>query len=226
MVTAKRLILINGSPRRNKTSYSFVRTIKMLSEEKNCKVEVIHTIDFFDGKNDLKMLKEMIEGCHIIGLIAPVYVDTLPYPTIWFLEELSKMYSIDLKGKDFFSIAQCGFPEFKFCQPLIDSCRFFAEVCKMNWLGGLGYGGGAILDGALFENLGKKGKNIIKALDLAVVDIIEGKKISCKPQELLTIKIPKFMYRPLAAYLNYSNRKTARSLGVSNIEQKAYLQES
>ncbi|KAB3536038.1 NAD(P)H-dependent oxidoreductase [Alkaliphilus pronyensis] len=222
-MVAKKIILVNGSVRRNKTSYSFARTIKALSEKRDSNADIINAIDYFKGKSSLEDLEELINNCHIIGFIAPVYVDTLPYPTIWFLEELSKKYGEELKGKGTFAIGQCGFPEIRFCQSVLDACRSFAEDHNMTWLGGLGYGGGAMLDGALLEDLGKKGEKMILAFDYAIDNILKGEKIPAKSQELLTVKIPKILYWPLALYLNYKSRKISLQMGATNIEEKPYI---
>lgn len=224
MLDRKKLILLNGSPRKNKTSYSFARTIKMLAEDIGCVVEIFHVIDYFDGKYTLDELKASILTSDVIGLVAPLYVDTLPYPNIWLFDKLYQELENEQQGKDFFMIGQCGFPDITLCQPMIESCRYFAETVGMNWLGGLSYGGGSIIDGELLENLGRKGKKITSAFKLALEDIFQGKKISSKPQELLTLRIPKIIYRPLAAFLNYKIKQTARKHGVTDIFKKVYLE--
>lgn len=224
MMDKKRLLIFNGSPRKNKTSFSFERTIKILTEKAGNTAEIIHIIEYFDGEKNLDNLRSSILQSDIIALIAPLYVDTLPYPDIWFLEKLSSGFKNEIQGKSFFAIGQCGFPDITRCQPLLESCRCFAEEAEMKWLGGLAYGGGAILNGELLENLGKKGEKITYAFKLALEEVFQGKKISSKPQELLTIKIPKIFYRPLAAFLNHSSRKTARKYGVTDLARKVYLE--
>ena len=218
------VLAINGSPRKNKTSYSFGRTMKILTEELGNTAEIIHIIEYFDGEKSLENLRNIIIQSDIIALVAPLYVDTLPYPAIWFFEKLSSEFKNELNEKSFFAVGQCGFPDITLCQPLIESCRCFAEETRMKWLGGLGYGGGAILDGALLENLGKKGEKITFAFKLAIEDVFQGKKISSKSQELLTIKIPKIFYHPLAAFLNHRARKNARKYGVTDLARKVYLE--
>lgn len=224
MMNKKRLLLLNGSPRKKGTSFSFARTIKMLAEDAGHIAEVIHIIEYFNGQKSLDDLKIIILHSDIITLVAPVYVDTLPYPDIWFFEKLSSEFSNELYGKSFFAIGQCGFPDITLCQPLLESCRCFAEATGMKWLGGLGYGGGAIIDGALLENLGNRGKKITSAFKLALEDVFQGKKISSKPQDLLKVRIPKIFYRPLAAFLNHRVRKTARRYGVTDLTRKVYLE--
>ena len=220
----KSLVIFNGSPRKNGTSYSFALTIKKLAGDEGNTAEIIHIIEYFDGKKDFDNLKAIISQSDIIGLVTPLYVDALPYPVIWFLEKLSFELKQELSGKSFFAVSQSGFPDIRLFKPLLGSCRCFAEAVGMNWLGGLGYGGGAIIDGALMENLGKKGRKITSGFKLALEDIIQGRKISSKAQDLLTLKIPTFLFRPLAAYLNHMARSTARKEGVKDIKRKVYLE--
>lgn len=218
----KRLLLLNGSPRRRGTSFSFARTLKMLTEEFGHSAEILHVMDYFDGQEDLAQLKRALAGSDIAALVAPVYVDTLPYPDIWLFEQLRS--AEEVRGKAFFAIGQSGFPDITVCQPLLGSCRCFAEAAGMKWRGGLAYGGGAILDGAYLEDLGKKGQKITSAFELALEDVLAGRNISAQAQELLTIRIPRWLYRPLAAFLNYQARKTARRHGVTDIARRFYLE--
>lgn len=222
-MNSKKIILFNGSPRRKKTSYSFARTLKKLTEDKGNTAEIINIIDYCEQKQSFEKLREIINQSDIIGLVAPLYVDTLPYPAIWFLEELSNKIKEELEGKSFFAIGQCGFPDIKLIEPLIGSCKCFADKTRMKWLGGLSYGGGAILDGAHMEDLGKKGEKITSGLSIALESIIKEEDIPSKAQDLLTIKIPKILYRPLAEYLNFNSRRIAKKNGVTDIERKFYL---
>lgn len=224
MMGVKRLVIFSGSPRKKGTSYSFARTIKIIAEDDGNKAEIVHIIEYFDGTKEFDILKSIISKSDIICLTTPLYVDTLPYPVIWFFEKLSTEMNNELHGKSFFAIGQCGFPDVTLLQPLLGSCRCFAEATEMNWLGGLGYGGGAIIDGALLENLGGKGKKITSAFKLALGNVMQGKTISSKAQDLLTVKIPKIFYRPLAAFLNHKTKKIALKYGVTDLERKIYLE--
>lgn len=220
----KRIVIFNGSPRKKGTSYSFASTIKKLAEDDGNTAEIVHIIEYFDGVKDLDSLKSIISQCDIISLSTALYVDTLPYPVIWFFEKLSSEFSNELRDKSFFAVAQCAFPDVTRCEPLLGSCRCFTEATRMKWLGGLSYGGGVLIDGALLDNLGKKGKKIIFAFKLALKDVIQGKKISSQPQKLLTIKIPTILNYLMAAFMNLRIRMRARKNGVMDIERKVYLE--
>lgn len=223
-MNGKRLLLINGSSRKNGTSYSFARTMKLLAENWGDTAEIVHAIDYFDGKEIVEHLSELIKQSDIIAMSAPLYADTLPYHDIWLLEKLSNECSHELRGKGFFAIGQCGFPDITRIEPLLDACRFFAEDTGMNWLGGLAYGGGPMINGALMEELGKKGEKITLGFKLALENILKGEKIDSYSQELITVKIPKLLYWPLAAWLNNKAGKQARQNGNIDYKKKVYLE--
>jgi len=223
IMDTKRLLLLNGSSRKKGTSYSFSRTIKILAEDSGNRAEIVHAIDLFDGREDFEHLKALIEQSDIVAMIAPLYADTLPYFDIWLLEKLADEFKHVLRGKEFFAIGQCGFPDITRIEPLINCCRLFAEETEMKWLGGLAYGGGAILDGALLEELGKKGEKITLGFKLALDNMLKGEEIGQNSQELLTVRIPKLLFWPLAAYLNNNARKQARQNGNVDYKKKVYL---
>jgi multimeric flavodoxin WrbA len=223
-MNGKRLLILNGSSRKKGTSYSFSRTIKMLTEDTGNNAEIIHLIDYFDGKESLEGFKNLLLENDIIALVAPLYADALPYHNIWFFERIINECSNELKGKSFFAVSQCGFPDITRCQPMLDQCKFFADESGMKWLGGLAYGFGSILNGDYIETLGRKGKKIILAFKLALEDVLKGQNISNKPQKMLIVRIPKIFYRPLAMFVNKKIKKNARKLGVKDIEAKVYLE--
>ena len=223
-MNSKKLLLLNGSPRKKSTSFSFARTLKRLSEDAENSAEIIHVIDYFDGKQELNDLRERIMKSDVIAIIAPLYTDTLPYHNIWLLEKLADEYKDDMKGKSFFAVGQCGFPDITRIEPLIDSCRLFAEEAELKWLGGLAYGGGPMINGALLEELGKKGEKITLAFELALKNVFNGQIISYESQELMTVNIPKLLYWPIAAFLNHQTRKQARINGNLDFKRRIYLE--
>ncbi len=219
---SQKLLIINGSPRKNKTSYSFGRTLKILAEEVGNTAELLHIIDYFDRRNEMDAAAEKIAQSDIVVLVAPLYVDTLPYPDIWFLENLQQYSDRHFAGKRFFAVAQCGFPDVTRCAPLLNMCRLFSQETGMRWCGGLGYGGGAMLNGALLENLGKRGEKITKGFAMALDAVLKGEPIPPEAQLLLTIRIPAVLLRPLAAVLNHMSKKAAHKCK-TDIYRKAYL---
>lgn len=224
MMKGKRLLLLNGSPRKNGTSFSFARTVKMLTEDYGNTAEIIHVIDYFDGKEKIDLLKEHILQSDIIAMSAPLYADTLPSFDIWLLEKLAGECRDALTGKRFFAIGQCGFPDITRIEPLLDTCRFFAEEMEMKWLGGLAFGGGPMINGARLEDIGKKGEKIINGLKLALEAVLRDEKIPSRAQALVALKIPKLLYWTFAVFLNRRAKKLARENGNVDFAGKVYLE--
>lgn len=220
----KRMLLMNGSPRKKGTSFSFARTIKILAESNDSQADIIHIIDYFDGREDINSLKELMEQADIIAVSAPLYADTLPYADIWFLERLAALYGKELRGKSFFAVGQCGFPDITRIEPLLECCKYFAQETGMNWLGGLAYGGGGMIDGKHMEELGKRGEKITSGFRLALDNILMGDRIPAEAQELLTFRIPRLLYGLLAAFLNGKASKLAKESGNPDFKGKVYLE--
>lgn len=220
----KKILLMIGSTRRKGTSYSFASTIKRLAEEKGYEAEIISVMDYFDHKKEMDTLKTLISESEYIGLIMPLYVDYMPYPVIWLLEKLNHDFKNDMKGKGFFAICQYGFPDIALGMPILRSCKSFAEAMSMNWLGGLSYGGGAMIDGRRLEDIGKSGQKIIAGFNLALDEVIKGNQIPERAQAMITIRIPKILYRPMAVFLNHRSRQICAKNGVKDFYAKPYLE--
>lgn len=216
-------LLINMSPRKKGTSASFLRTLLRLALEKGSAAEIVHAIDYFDGRADIADLAPVIARCDTLVLSAPLYVDGLPYPGIWFLEKLYDGFSDTLIGKGLFALGQGGFPHAELLEPLLGQCRIFAVQAGMRWYGGLGHGGGAIIDGQPLESLGKKGKRLTAALGLALEAAAAGQAIPDKAKGLFATKLPRPFLRLIAAHLNRKAKKTAARLG-ADFARRPYLE--
>jgi hypothetical protein len=219
----KKLLLFCGSPRKKGTSYSFARTIGKLAVDRGCQTEIHFICDYFSGVKNPAELKTLVAGCGIIGLAAPLYVDTWPAPVIWWMEKLAAEMKPELRDKRFFALAQNGFPDITLFQPMMETSRLFAEAVGLKYLGGLGYGGGAIIDGTLLENLGKKGEKITSGFRMAVDDILADRTISPQVQKILTIQFPKSLYWPITLMLNRRARQAAKKNGVKDLKRKPYM---
>lgn len=223
MVAGRRILLINGSPRKKGTSFSFARTLAALAGQVGSSASIEHMIDYYDGRKSLEHLREQVVQSDIIGLSSPLYYDSLPGPTVWLFEQLQREMPEVLQGKTFFAVSQCAYPFATLCEPLLASCHCFAEATGMRWLGGLGYGFGVLIDGADLDRLGRKGRKITKALRLALEAVLQGQPVPAEAQELLMIRIPRILYRPLAVAMNGLIWLKARRLGVKDLDRKVYL---
>ncbi len=218
----RKMILLNGSSRREKTSFRFAQAIQKEAEMSGVETEIAHIIDAFESPEQLDKMIGKLEEADYLGLVTPLYVDYLPYPVLWFMEESIKREIKVKPGAKFFVIAQCGFPDVRLLDPILGACEIFAKKMKREWAGGIGYGGGAILDGIPMVELGKKGEVIIQAFSMMVEDLINDQKIREDVQREMTVRIPQLLYRPLAFYLNHRSKQIARANGVHNLWIQPY----
>lgn len=223
-MSAKKLLILNGSPRKKGTSQSFAAALEDIARKTANEASIAHIIDYFDSKKDFLTLKDKLSQSDIICVITPMYVDTLPYPVIWFFERLLADFKNEISGKDFFAIGQYGFPDLRLVEPLLGTCKCFALEADLNWLGGLGYGGGPMINGADLCDIGKKGQRIMRVLELALQSVILKKEISSDIQHIMEEKIPRFLFPALAAFMNYKTKKMGKKMGVADLNAKPYLE--
>jgi hypothetical protein len=101
----------------------------------------------------------------------------------------------ELKYKpNLLAIINCGFPEPLHNNVAIDICKNFAIESKMNWLGGVGIGGGGAIDGRPLSEVGNI-KNIIQGLNLISDSILNEHEIPKEAFDLLSkLLIPSWLY--------------------------------
>ncbi|HWI63796.1 MAG TPA: NAD(P)H-dependent oxidoreductase [Symbiobacteriaceae bacterium] len=214
-MVGKRLLLLNGSPRKKGTSATFARTIGLLALDQGCIVENEHVIDFFDHRRSLQDLREQLADADVIGLCMPLYYDTVPGIVVWLFEQIWQGMPGVLKGKTIFAVSQSAYPFTRLNEPALEVCRCFAEAVGARWAGGLGYGGGVLINGAHLDEYGQKGQKLIEAFDLALTDVLAGRIIAKEPQALMETKIPRFVLPLFALGLNWMIRRDAKRHGVS-----------
>ncbi|MEN1761329.1 NAD(P)H-dependent oxidoreductase [Anoxynatronum sibiricum] len=223
LMKSQRWLFLNGSPRREGTSQSFINTMAQLVEEAGHETTLLQIQPFAREKTPFSAMEEELAACDVLVLSAPLYSDTLPYTNQWLLEKLADSCSQHLEGKCFFTVAQCGFPDGSRLVPMLNTCRIFAEETRMIWLGGLAFGGGPLINGAGLETLGKKGRQYMRGFHLAVTAVLARQPIPAESQQLLTVRIPKAMHRPMIWYLNHRVKKEARYQGAVDVNARPYL---
>lgn len=184
---------------------------------KGLEVDIENTQDYFKLKS-IENLKGKFIKADVIGIVAPVYIDTLPYPVIDFLDKIEDNFSDILKGKSLFIIGKCNFPESRRVIPMILNCKCFAKEIEMKWLGAMAYGGSVIIiEGRGLEEAGKEGQRMIKALEMATEDIINGEKISKEAIDLFKNYISSYMIKPFTIVANFmlNSRSTIYSFIVT-----------
>lgn len=208
----KNILLLNGSTRVKGNSLNICKSINKIILNKGLKSSIENIQEYFN-ENNILSIKEKLIDADAIGIVTPLYVDSFPYPVISFLEELEKNFRDILEGKGLFVIGQCNLPESRRLTPIILSSKCVSNELKMKWLGSLAYGGSVIrIEGRTLEEAGKEGQRMIKALGLAMDDVIKGEVISEKSQNLFKNDVNKFILKPFVFAANIMFKSAKKNI--------------
>jgi multimeric flavodoxin WrbA len=163
-------------------------------------VETFYIYTSLNNPGRMETLFSALETADLIILAAPVYVDSLPAPTIEMLERIAVRRAGKTTTQRFVAISNCGFPEALHIQTLLAICAQFAQGAGFQWAGGLALGGGDGLHGKSLNELGKQVMPIRQALAQAAQALAAGEAIPQAAQEQLTRQ-----QAPIWAYRMFGN---------------------
>jgi hypothetical protein len=156
-----RVLILNGSPRKGKsTSEAFADAFAKQYNHLNGQVSILDCSTPPDNPKKREALSIAIEQADTLGLFFPLYVDSLPSNLLFTLYEIEALLHNSGQVMKVFAVTQCGYPFTANMQHAINNCKFFAESIQGQWLGGLSYGGGVLINGRSLDKLGKKGKKL------------------------------------------------------------------
>ena len=222
MMPDKTAAFILGSSRKKKNTYVFARSLMKAFEKRDYNPKILNSID--NDKELSDSFIQTVETADIICILTPLYADFLPSHLIRVLELLQNSSTRrSLKGKRLFGFSQCAFPFYRLNECSIKSMEIFARKTGMQWMGGLMCGGAGMMDCEALEEMGKKGKKMIKALDMSAEQIVKGEKVPEEAQKLLIVNLPRFLKRPVTWFINRNVRKIEKEIG-KDLEREAYLE--
>jgi len=174
------VLLLAGSPKPVEQSGSAARARTVINglEERGWTSETVHLQTAVASDANTADLLAAVDRADAIILAAPLYVDSLPAPTLHALERIAahrRDGTLDRSAR-FVSILLCGFVEPSqnaTCQLILER---FAERAHLGWVGGVSLGGGGA------EAFGKR--RIREALRLIVEAIDEEILLSFSVDEL------------------------------------------
>ncbi len=194
---SKKVLLIVGSPRVIRRSSSSIFGEYLLQKMKlyGCVTETYtlkRNIDRETGQSDLCAA---VDRNDIIIFAFPLYADALPYMATKALEIIAghKNSMHEKKAQVFYTIVNCGFPEYQQNALALAICYNFAYNSGLIWAGGLSIGAGEAFGiGTPLNDPKRKGLPVnllIEALNEIAKDLAEGRVVSESAQEIMT-KIP------------------------------------
>jgi hypothetical protein len=193
-----RATLLVGSPRGSRSTSNSLGTYLVEKLNQNgVATEKVYICQCLGSDEKRAALLQLVDKSDLIILAFPLYVDSLHSQVVETLELIAEHQ----KGKRepdkkcFVAIANSGFPEAKHNNTALAVCRIFAKQIGFTWSGGLAMGGGEMIAGRPFAEIGGRVRNQMKALEMAADALAKGEAIPEKAVVLMSrLGIPRWMY--------------------------------
>lgn len=211
MSAPKHALLLVGSPKGLKRGSSATLGELLFDhlEKRGINADALH-IHAALRSREPQILRRAIAGADLVVLATPLYVDSLPAPVIWAMEQLATEALPEQSRahpRRFAALINCGFPEPSQNATCAGICRQFAQSVGFEWAGALAFGGA-----------GAPTRRVRRTIELAAVALAAGEVI---PEETYSPKpvMPLRLY-PLANFV--WNRQARRQGTKENLRATPY----
>ena len=133
-------IYINCSPKKRFCASSYFLFLQRLFVGGEKVTEHLRT------KGDYQRILDRLPGADAVVFGLPLYVDGVPSHVLGFLEEMERFCKEKALHLKVYVIANNGFIEGKQNEPLMQVMEHFCQRAGLNWGGGVGIGGGVMLN--------------------------------------------------------------------------------
>jgi multimeric flavodoxin WrbA len=199
----QRAVLLVGSPRTRKSTSSALGNylFEQLSA-KNIETRTINIHTSLCSPTRSKDFLDAVNDADLIVLAFPLYVDSLPAPTIEAMERIIQSRNGRQTHQRFAAIANCGFPEADHNATALAICEMFSRHAGFQWAGSLSLGAGqGLVHGTPLDELGGRAITLKNALELAADALATGQPIPDEVQALWKKPfIPGWLYRAMGQY--------------------------
>ena len=189
--------LLIGSPRgQNSSSHTLGDYLLGELQQRGMQVEKYFIYTILNNPERVEDLYTALDTADLVVLAAPLYIDSLPAPTIDMLERIAALRAGKTTAQRFVTISNCGFPEAFHINTALSICAQFAREAGFQWAGGLAVGGGDYLHGKSLTELGSRVMPISQALSLAAEALASGEAIPQSAHDMLARHtVPTWLYR-------------------------------
>jgi hypothetical protein len=171
----KKFLALVGSPRPESTSGFFAQHLVDGFAARGWEAQALTACLAMRQPEKWPALEKAYREADVVGLVTPLYVDSLPAELTATLERLAQ--TTPKSSGRLFAVMNCGFAEASQNDTALEICRLFARDAGWRWSGGLAIGGGGMFSGQPLKNQGGKVRHITKAFDLSVAALAEGQDI-------------------------------------------------
>jgi NAD(P)H-dependent FMN reductase len=155
---------------------------------------------------------------NVLVFVCPLYVDSIPAGMIRGLEFLAA-HPIAHPRK-VMALVNSGFPESHQNDTALAVFHQFARETGMDWIGGLGLGMGAAIDGKPMDNLGGMTRNLKQALEITAQELAAGRAVPDAAVRLLARPLmPRWIYLFMG---NLGWKRQARRHKAGDLRAKPY----
>lgn len=189
--------LLIGSPRgQNSSSHTLGDYLLGELQQRGMEVEKYFIYTILNNPERVEALYSALDTADLVVLAAPLYIDSLPAPTIDMLERIAARRAGKTTAQRFVTISNCGFPEAFHINTALAICAQFAREAGFQWAGGLAVGGGDYLHGKSLTELGSRVMPISQALSQAAEALAAGEAIPQSAHDMLARHtVPTWLYR-------------------------------
>jgi hypothetical protein len=138
--------------------------------------KVPHTLRAQGG---LTAITEEVRQASLVVLATPLYWDSLPAAVIEAMEALAE----DRRSRPpenrqrLVAIINSGFPEARQSDTALAICRRFAKETGFEWAGGLAMGAGGAVEERPLDQVGRRVRHVVRAMDLTAEALARGEKV-------------------------------------------------
>jgi hypothetical protein len=164
-----------GSQRANNTSGHFARHLADGFSTRGWQTKIFTAAIASRQPDQMADLRAAFETAEVIGIITPLYVDSLPSELTQVLEHLASQPP-PRPGR-LFAVVNSGFFEAHHNDVALDMCRLFARDAGRQWAGGLAVGGGGLYAGKPSAKLSRPAQRLIRHFDETVAALVAGRDL-------------------------------------------------
>jgi multimeric flavodoxin WrbA len=177
----KQVLLLIGSPRGFKSSSASLGTYLLNRlKKRRFYADTLHIHSLLGSEEKLEKLIAAIDASDLVIIAAPLYIDSIPAPTIEVMEFIynRRRATGPTKKQHLVALVNSGFPEPAQNATALAIYQQFAKEAGFIWAGGLAFASGEIaIEGKPVDKIGFMGRNVRKSLNIAAIALSDTKSI-------------------------------------------------
>lgn len=214
----KKILLINGSPRKTGTSFLLGKMCSEYLVAKSYECQLLH---LYSSLNNIDKLYEAVNKADTIIISGPCYINTYPADMIDFLEKVSRNKEI-LHGQSIYGIIQGGMPYSHTHESGLKMLEIFGKKCGLKFKGGFVMGMGALVNGEPLNKL-PNSKKVIRQLYIFFEHISRDEISPSEVYKEAQFKMPSLVYKIMSVTMNRKIDSNLKNHGIDVNQENPYL---